>query len=165
MAELADHFLTVDQACWSGDGSCIASSDLSRTVMKEQLIADGSGQQQLSVSTLFIVNEDGPIRQVLMNEEWAFLLVATTNAVHLWSIEDRRHTRSIPDQQRSYQCASPHGQSMLIGFSTEMLKITRWTDDLALRVARLQGKSNALQSRTKTSKDGLHVHILCFQKK
>ncbi|KAK5071415.1 hypothetical protein LTR70_010577 [Exophiala xenobiotica] len=138
VAELADRFMTVDQACWSGDGSCIASSDLSRTVMVEQLVANGNGQrQELSVSTLFVVNEDAAIRQVLMDEEGTFLLVATTNAVHLWSIEDRRQTRSIPDQQRSYWCTSPHDQSTLIGFSTEMLKIARWTDDLDLRVCKI----------------------------
>jgi len=129
-AELSERFMTIEQVCWSGRGEFIASADLSRSIMVEQLIDVDEKNHTKHVSTVLLVNEKDHIQQLLMDLDGSLLLVATNRQLKLWSIERKAVISTLPEKGQYVWVNWPTDPSSVLGCGLTSLRIMRWHDEL-----------------------------------
>ncbi len=123
MSELSQTFMTVEHICWSDNGICVASSDLSRRVTVK-------GVDQLHPNTapksLLTVKIEDPIKQLLLSPQGEFLLVSTDSCLTIWSIQQKKLVSTRPQTARYYWTNSTSDPEQLIGFGYKELQISVW---------------------------------------
>jgi WD40 repeat protein len=123
ISELSQTFMTVEHICWSDNGTCVASSDLSRRVTVK-------GVDQVHPNTapksLLTVKIEDPIKQLLLSPLGEYLLVSTDCCLTIWSIEKTKLVSTRPQTARYYWTNSTSDPDQLIGFGYKELQISVW---------------------------------------
>ncbi|KAJ9500638.1 hypothetical protein H2202_003854 [Exophiala xenobiotica] len=142
IVDLSERFMTVDRVCWSADGKNIASADLSRSIMVEQLhgLAEESTKR---TSTTFMSSESESIQQLLLNFDASRLFVALEKCLKLYSMEDGSVISTTPLHYQVYWIINPADPKILLGFGPASLLMTRWDDTLS--VEHIPIETNRLQ--------------------
>lgn len=123
ISEISQTFMTVEHICWSDNGNCVASSDLSRRVMVK-----GINHVEINATPkpLLTVKQDEPIKQVLLSPLGEYLLISTDGCLAIWSIEKKELVSSRPQTAHYYWTNSPSDPDQLIGFGYSELQISMW---------------------------------------
>lgn len=123
ISELSQTFMTIEHICWSDNGICVASSDLSRRITVKSV-------DQTLVNTtpksLLTVKEEEPIKQLLLSPLGEYLLISTDLCLTIWSIQKKKPVSSRPQTARYYWTNSPSDPDQLIGFGYSELQISMW---------------------------------------
>ena len=125
--DLSERFKTIEHLCWSRDGTSIASMDLSRSLMVEQLLPENGNW---IVSTLLLITEPDVVSQILLNADGTRLLVSTGGTVKIYSIEIQEVVQSMPDSHSRRWTNHPINNSLILGFSRDNIRMCRWDDCL-----------------------------------
>lgn len=123
ISELSQTFMTVEHICWSDNGICVASSDLSRRVTVKSV---DQINPNVPPKPLLTVKEEEPIKQLLLSPLGEFLLVSTDLCLTIWSIQTKKAVSSRPQTARYYWTNSPSDPDQLIGFGYSELQISVW---------------------------------------
>ena len=123
--DLSERFMTIEHLCWNHDGSSIASVDLSRSLMVEQLLPNNGN---LTVSTLLMVTEPDPVRQILLSSNGARLLVSAGGTIKIYSVEEQEVQQSMSDSQSRRWTNHPADESLILGFSRDNIRMCHWDD-------------------------------------
>jgi WD40 repeat protein len=121
--ELSQTFMTIEHICWSDNGMCVASSDLSRRVTVKSVDHTNFNATPKSLLT---VKEEDPIRQLLLSPQGEYLLTSTDRCLTIWSIQKKKIVSSRPQTARYYWTNSPSDPDQLIGFGYAELQISMW---------------------------------------
>ncbi|KAJ9615502.1 hypothetical protein H2200_001577 [Cladophialophora chaetospira] len=130
LATLSDRFMTIDKISWSVDSRYIASADLSRSIMVEELHT-ASGKSIKRASTVLVSNESEAIQQLILNADGTRLFVALERCLKLYSTENSKVISTVPLHKRVYWIISPTDPEVLLGFGTESVLTARWNDALS----------------------------------
>ncbi len=123
ISELSQTFMTVEHICWSDNGICVASSDLSRRVTVKSV---DHTQVKATPKSLLTVKEEDPIKQLLLSPLGEYLLISTDRCLTIWSIEKKKLVSSRPQDACYYWTNSPSDPDQLIGFGYAVLQISMW---------------------------------------
>ncbi|KEF58876.1 uncharacterized protein A1O9_03719 [Exophiala aquamarina CBS 119918] len=126
LADLSERFMTIEQICWSPDGSMVASVDLSRSVLVEQLVPQPDG---FTTATLLVAAQPNIVRQVLFNAASNKLLVSTNPTHAIYQPEGGEGTtQTFSDSESRKWINHPLNNNFLLGFSCDNVKVCRWDD-------------------------------------
>lgn len=123
ICELSQTFMTVEHICWSDNGSCVASSDLSRRVTVKSV---DPMNPNAPPKPLLTVKEEEAIKQLLLSPLGDYLLISTDQCLTIWSIQQKKLVSSRPQTARYYWANSPSDPDQLIGFGYAELQISMW---------------------------------------
>ncbi|KAF7504396.1 hypothetical protein GJ744_002262 [Endocarpon pusillum] len=123
ISALSQTFMTVEHICWSDNGACVASSDLSRRVTVKGI---DHTKGNAAPKSLLTVKEKEPIKQLLLSPMGDYLLVSTDQCLTIWSIQKNKVVSSRPQTARYYWTNSPSDPDQLIGFGYSELQISVW---------------------------------------
>ena len=123
ISELSQTFMTVEHICWSDNGTCVASSDLSRRVIVKDVDQMNPNAPPKSLLT---VKTDDPIKQLLLSPLGEHLLISTDCCLTIWSIQKKKLVSSRPQTARYYWTNSTSDPDQLIGFGYNELQISMW---------------------------------------
>jgi WD40 repeat protein len=123
ISELSQTFMTVEHICWSDNGTCVASSDLSRRVTVKSV---DPIHPNAPPKPLLTVKIEDPIMQLLLSPLGEYLLVSTDNVLTIWSIAKKKLVSTREQTARYYWTNSPSDPDQLIGFGFSELQISMW---------------------------------------
>jgi hypothetical protein len=123
ICELSQTFMTVEHICWSDNGVCVASSDLSRRVTVKSV---DQMKPNAAPKSLLTVKEEDPIKQLLLSPLGEYLLVSTDRCLTIWSIQTKEAVSTREQTARYYWTNSPSDPDQLIGFGYSELQISMW---------------------------------------
>jgi WD40 repeat protein len=123
ISEQPQTFMTVEHICWSDNGACVASSDLSRRVTVKSV---DPMKVDAAPKPLLTVKEEDPIKQLLLSPMGEYLLVSTDSCLTIWSLAKKEVISSRPQTARYYWTNSPTDPDQLIGFGYSELQISMW---------------------------------------
>jgi len=123
ISELPQTFMTVEHICWSDNGTCVASSDLSRRVTVKSI---DPMKVNAAPKPLLTVKEEEPIKQLLLSPMGEYLLISTDRCLTIWSLDKKQVVSSRPQTARYYWTNSPSDPDQLIGFGYSELQISMW---------------------------------------
>ncbi|MDI1492267.1 MAG: hypothetical protein OHK93_003479 [Ramalina farinacea] len=88
----SSNFMPVEQITWSMDGCHIALCDIGGTVIVKRIERVGSSTAvgEMSVKLVFEATsnpDDGPLEQLLLNQQASLLLLSSAASAQVWSIE------------------------------------------------------------------------------
>lgn len=123
LCELSQTFMTIEHLCWSGTGTRVASSDLSRRVTVKGV---DHANPHSPPKGLLTVKIDDQIKQLLLSPLGDFLLVSTDKCLTIWSVDKQELVSSRPQDECYYWANSPSDPDQLIGFGYSELHISMW---------------------------------------
>ncbi|KAK5047249.1 hypothetical protein LTR84_006771 [Exophiala bonariae] len=123
IAELPERFMTIEQICFNPEGSMIASADLSRSVLVEQLIPR---EDQMTTSTLLVAPQPNIVRQVLFNAAGTRLFVSSTPTNRIYRMDQHESIQTFSDPEFRRWINHPLSDGFVLGFSCDNVKVCRW---------------------------------------
>ncbi|KFY14348.1 hypothetical protein V492_02683 [Pseudogymnoascus sp. VKM F-4246] len=124
--ELSRGFLTVHHIEWSGDGSTIATADLSGRVTVQAIDMASS---PLRERIIFQTSTTDRVYQILLSFSSEQLLVSTSQCARIWSVSSKNMiaTWDLPDSSVRWT-NHPNLPNILLCFSCQNVRIFNWND-------------------------------------
>ena len=137
---LAKVFMTITHICYSPNGQFVACSDLARQATAIALDPVDATPSHLPI----LVSKDSePITQLLLSHRAEHLPVAAGRFVSVWSIPEKSRISVRPQNTFYRWINSPLRHSGIIGFASESLCVTSWTNTDEQRIVKIDRSSLA----------------------
>jgi hypothetical protein len=125
-AELAERFMTIEHLNWSSDGQFVASADLSRVIHVDSLSSPHDKGRKVAAKPILAVNEKDTIRQLVLNSDGSYLLVAHKQHVKLWSVKSQSLSSTVPTLKSFKWYDMRSCEKTVVGFGTESVIRLAW---------------------------------------
>ena len=137
IAEISQRFMTIEQISWNTDGNVIASSDLARSCLVQQIAGSGTSSGPPIISTISKIEQQDHISQLLLSSCGDHLLIQTSTASRIYSTEQGSEVHCIQLGHDVRWANHPTNAGTLVGFGYNTITIDDWTDSMGQRQLKL----------------------------